>query len=111
MLRDGYVERAIQKLAAALARAIGLREAGKSEDALAELQAAKGALPLVPGVVDMLSPRDLLRALGSNEVAAQLVGILREEALAHVALGREREAIRALRRAERLTAELGAEPS
>jgi len=106
MLRDGYIERAIQKLAEAVARAVGLREAGEPEDALVELQAAKSGLPVVPGVMDVLSAKDLRHALGNDELAAQLIGIWREEALTYLALGNEREAIRALRRADRLTAEL-----
>lgn len=106
MLRDGYIERAIQKLGEAVARAVGLRDAGKLDEALAELQAAKAGLPLVPGVLDVLSPKDLRQALGSDEVVRQLIAILREEAFGHLALGNERDAIRAHHRAERLAAEL-----
>lgn len=109
MLRDGYIERAIQKLAAAVARAAGLREAGNAKEALEELRDAKANLPVVPGVLDVLSPRDLRRALGSDDVVMQLVDTLRQEALAYLALGLEREAVRAQHRAERLAAELGSD--
>ena len=106
MLRDGYVERAIKKLAEAVARAAGLRAAGASEHALEELRAAKAALPVVPGVFELLSAKDLRRALGSDEVAAQYVEILRQEAAVQLELGHEREALSAERRASRLAAEL-----
>jgi hypothetical protein len=109
MLRDGYIERAIQKLAAAVARAAGLREAGNAKEALEELRDAKANLPVVPGVLDVLSPRDLRRALGSDDVVMQLVDTLRQEALGYLSLGLEREAVRAQHRAERLAAELGSD--
>lgn len=106
MLRDGYIERAIEKLAAAVARAAGLRQAGSPKEALEELRDARSNLPVVPGVLDVLSPQDLRRALGSDDVVTQFIASLRQEALAYLALGLEREAVRAQHRAERLTAEL-----
>lgn len=109
MLRDGYIERAIQKLAEAVARAVGLRTAGKAEEALEHIQAAKAALPVVPGVLEVLSAKDLRQALGADEVVARYAELLREEALAYMAIGREREAVRALHRAERVEDELRAE--
>jgi hypothetical protein len=106
MLRDGYVERAIKRLADGIARAVGLRASGESEQALAELRAAKAELPVVPGVFEVLSAKDLRSALGSDEVAAHYVELLRQEALVYYELGREREAERAQRRAQRLASEL-----
>ncbi len=106
MLRDGYVERAIKRLAEGVARAVGLRASGESEQALAELRAAKAELPVVPGVFEVLSAKDLRSALGSDAVAAQYIEILRQEALAYYELGREHEAEKAQRRAQRLAAEL-----
>lgn len=102
MLRAGYIERAIAKLAEAIARAAGLRSAGQADAALAELQAAKAELPVVPGVLELLSPHDLRQTLGSDEGMMQLVGVLREEARVYMTLGRERAQLRA----ERLLAEL-----
>ena len=50
MLRQDLIKRAIEQLAAALARAMGYRASGQDLQALECLNEAKGSLPLVPSL-------------------------------------------------------------
>jgi hypothetical protein len=103
MLRQDLLKRAIEQLAAALARAMGYRASGQDLQALECLNEAKGALPLVPGMLDDLDAAALLAALG-HEAARALATVLAEEAALHEAAGRSVLAARRRSKSEQLLA-------
>jgi|HubBroStandDraft_1064217.scaffolds.fasta_scaffold576667_2 hypothetical protein len=75
MQRQDYIERLIQQVAAAIARALGAAEAGRPEEAQHELDAAwSGALGFRRGDVERLDEGTLRMMLGGKlQVAATLL--------------------------------------
>lgn len=100
MFRQDYIRRAIEQLSAALGRALGLAPTQPTE-ALECLREAKGALPIVPGMLDDMSPEDLLESLGPQS-AEVLARVLAMEADLLEKQGRTLLAARPRRQSERL---------
>jgi hypothetical protein len=109
MFRQDLIKRAIEQLGEALARALRLSQSQPSE-ALECLREAKGALPIVPGMLDDMSPEDLLESLGP-ESAEALARVLAAEADLLEKQGRPFLAARPRRQSERLRALLRREDS
>lgn len=101
MLRQDLLKRAIEQLAAALARAMGYRASGQDLQALECLNEAKGSLPLVPGMLEDLDAAALLSSLGP-EAARALATVLAEEAALHERAGRSVFAARRRSKSEQL---------
>ncbi len=81
MLRDDYVMRMVRQLAAAIARIAGLRNIGRDEEALAEIERVWGELfGLPPGLLDSMSPEALEAFLGAPEKTRLVAELLRHEA-------------------------------
>ena len=98
MYRDDYLLRIVRQLAEAGARALGLR-AKNPDEALETIEAAKRALPLVPGAHDSLSAATVLELLGGIETALGLAQLYRAEAEVRAQLGDPEAASRSARRA------------
>jgi hypothetical protein len=105
MFRQDLIQRAIERLAAALARALKLSQGAEPAAALEALRDAKGALPLVPGMLEDMPPATLIENVG-RESAAALARVLAMEADLLDQLGRSPLAARPRRQSEQLTAEL-----
>jgi hypothetical protein len=105
MYRQDFLKRAIEQLAAALARAAGLARSDQPREALECLAEAEGALPLVPGMLDDMDAASLLETLGAD-FAALLADVLAFEADLQERLGRPLLAQRPRRQSERLRAAL-----
>ena len=73
---------------------------------LDEIASAKRALPLVPGMVDEATPRDLAASLQSRELLRDLAELFRVEADAYKRVGDTRRAVFCLRRSLGLFEEL-----
>lgn len=100
MYRQDFIKRAIEQLAAALARAAGLKSEQPSE-ALECLREAEGAMPLVPGMIEDMDAEALLETVGV-EFAALLAQVLMLEAELQERLRRPLLAQRPRRQSERL---------
>ncbi len=106
MLRHDFVMKLIQQLGAALARIARLRNEARQAEALEEIAAAKSELPLVPGLLEQLSPSALVRTLGDDELIRQLAQLYRTEAELRYELGEPERAVRCLARSKDLLAAL-----
>jgi hypothetical protein len=95
------LQRAIEQLAAALAKAAGLSRAGQHAEALEAVREAKGALPLVPGMLEDMDVQTLIESLGVEQ-AELLARVLAVEADLHERLGRPLLAERPRRRSREL---------
>ncbi|HTV17671.1 MAG TPA: hypothetical protein VMG12_03345 [Polyangiaceae bacterium] len=105
MYRQDFFKRAIEQLAAALARAMGLAQSEQPAQALESLREAEGALPVVPGILEDMDATTLLETVGA-EFAAVLAQVLALEADLQERLGRPLLAQRPRRLSERLRAAL-----
>jgi hypothetical protein len=107
MFRQDLIKRAIEQLGDALARALKLSRDDQPGQALESLREAKGALPIVPGMLEDMSPATLIETLGpaSSEVLAR---VLATEADLLDRLGRSLLAERPRRQSRQLLALLGA---
>jgi hypothetical protein len=95
------LQRAIEQLAAALAKAAGLSRTGQHAEALEAVREAKGALPLVPGMLEDMDVQTLIEALGVEQ-AELLARVLASEADLHERMGRPLLAERPRRRSREL---------
>lgn len=75
MFRQDLIKRAIEQLGDALARALKLARDDQPAQALESLREAKGALPIVPGMLEDMSAEALIETLGpaSSEVLARVL--------------------------------------
>ena len=103
MFRQDVFMRAIEQIAAAIAKALGLVGAAQFEDALVAVRDGKRALPVVPGMVDDTAPEALFQLLG-REHSLALVALLDAEADALAGLKRDVLAERSRHRARALAA-------
>jgi hypothetical protein len=106
MFRQDLIQRAIEQLAAALARALKLSQSAQPAEALDALREAKGALPIVPGMLEDMPAATLIENLG-RESAAALARVLAMEADLLDQLGRSLLGARPRLQSKRLLAELG----
>jgi hypothetical protein len=98
--------RAIEQLAAAIAKALGFVGVAQFEDALVAVRDGKSALPIAPGMVDDMGPEALFQLLWKEHSLA-LVALLDAEADALAGLKRDVLAERSRRRARALEALAG----
>jgi hypothetical protein len=105
MFRQDLIKRAIEQLGEALARALKLSRNDRPGEALECLREAKGALPIVPGMLEDMAPTTLIEQLGA-EPAEALARMLAMEADLLDRLGRSLLAARPRRQSEQLMAEL-----
>jgi hypothetical protein len=103
MSQQDIILRAIEQIAAAIARAFGFVQTAHYDDALEAVREGKGALPIVPGMVDYMDPEALFQLLGAENTLA-LASLLNAEADALDGLKRTARADRARQRAEQLIA-------
>jgi hypothetical protein len=103
------IKRAIEQLGAALAKMAGLSLAGKHAEALEAVREAKGALPLVPGMLEDMDVQELIESLGVEQ-ARLLARLLAAEADLHDRMGRPLLAQRPRRRSQELFAQLEKPP-
>lgn len=103
MIRQDYIQRAIEELARAVA-ALLAKPGSSPEEVLREVLDAKRHIPLTPGLIDVLSGRDLAERLSDERLRTEVAQLLRLEGEAHRALGNEVHASRLLRRCEALLA-------
>ncbi|MEO8181931.1 MAG: hypothetical protein ABI895_24105 [Deltaproteobacteria bacterium] len=103
MFRQDVILRAIEQIAAAIAKALGFVGAAQFEDALVAVRDGKSALPIVPGMVDEMAPEALFQLLGKEHSPA-LVALLDAEADALAGLKRDVLAERSRHRARALDA-------
>lgn len=108
MLRTDWLLRVVEQLSQAVARAIGALRSGQEQEALQELMAAEGSLPLVPGLLDSLPAGELVKRLGP-EGTRGVIALLEVKAELQRRRGRWPLAERADRRAAGLRRVLGAE--
>jgi hypothetical protein len=101
LFRQDMIQRAIEQLGAALASLLGLSLAGKHAEALEAVREAKGALPLVPGMLEDMDVQTLIESLGVEQ-AELLARVLAVEADLHERLGRPLLAERPRRRSREL---------
>jgi hypothetical protein len=81
VIRDDLILRMVRQLAAAIARTVKLRDAGRDEEALAEIDRAWGELVgLPPGLLDAISPEALQRLVGEGDKVRLVAELLRHEA-------------------------------
>src|SRR5688572_9978473 len=88
MFRQDIILRAIEQIAAAIAKALGFARAEQFQEALDAVREGKSALPIVPGMVDALAPEALLQLLGKEHSLA-LVALFDAEADALAGLERD----------------------
>lgn len=69
MLQQDVIVRMIQQLGEAVARIMGLPRTTPLADVLQAIEDAKGALPLVPGMVDHTGASALSKMLGREQCA------------------------------------------
>jgi hypothetical protein len=105
MFRQDWIQRAIEQLGAALARAAGLSRSEQHAEALEVLREAKGALPLVPGVLEDMDVPTLIESLGVEQ-AELLARLLAAEADLLDRMGRSLLAQRPRRRSRQLFEQL-----
>lgn len=88
MFQQDLVVRAIEQLGDAVARLVGLLRDAPPAEVLEAIEDAKGALPLVPGMVDHVDAATLFKMLGQQQTVflAKILGI---EAEAFDQLGRQ----------------------
>jgi hypothetical protein len=110
MLRRDYILRAIEELARAMAAIAGLRKASQPEQALRAVEEAKARLPLVPGILDRLTPDSLRQMLTESGLLPQVVELYQQEAELCYVLGMKGRAVRCAARAEALRREQGPQP-
>jgi hypothetical protein len=104
LYEQDYILRLAKQLAAMLARVLGLRREGATEEALAELDGAYGELfGLPPGLVDVIPAAELARLLSDPQKIAMMAELLAAEASALEAAGRQEAAARR----RKLAGELG----
>jgi hypothetical protein len=103
MFRQDVFLRAIEQIAAAIAKALGFVGAAQFEDALIAVRDGKSALPIVAGMVDDMAPEALFQLLGKEHSPA-LVALLDAEADALAGLKRDVLAECSRRRARALEA-------
>lgn len=109
MFRQDMIQRAIEQLGAALARAAGLSRAEQHVEALEVLREAKAALPIVPGLLDHMDAQALVDSLGVQQ--SELLGrLLAAEADLLDRMGRSLLADRARRRSVELLERLRMPP-
>jgi hypothetical protein len=103
MFRQDVILRAIEQIAAAIAKTLGFARAEQFEEALDAVRDGKSALPIVPGMVDAMAPEALFQLLG-KEYSLALVALLDAEADALAGLKRDVLAERSRHRARALDA-------
>jgi len=101
LLRQDMIKRAVEQLGAALARAAGLSRTEQHAEALEALREAKGALPIVPGMLEDMDAQGLIESLGVEQ-AELLARLLAAEADLHDRMGRPLLAQRPRRRSREL---------
>lgn len=106
MFRQDMIKRAIEQLAAALAKIMGLAHAQQHAEALDAVRDAKSALPLVPGLLEDMDAETLIDSLGV-ERAELLARVLAAEADVLDRMGRSLLAERPRRRSVQLLERLG----
>ncbi len=87
--------RAIEQLAQAIARIVGLRQKD-AQQALEEVQKAKDSLPLVPGMLERTPPALLARLVPSAELREKLAELYELESQLHKQQGNVKAALKAL---------------
>lgn len=105
MFRQDMIKKAIEQFAAALAKVLGLARSGQHAEALEAVREAKGALPVVPGMLEDMDARALIESLGV-EHARLLARLLEAEADLHDRMERPLLAQRPRRRSHELFAQL-----
>ncbi len=103
MIRQDYIQRAIEELARAIA-ALSSKSVSP-EETLQRVTEAKRQIPLTPGLIDTLGARDIVVRLDAR-VVRDLATLLRLEGEAHLELGNEKQASRLLRRSGSLLSSL-----
>jgi hypothetical protein len=96
-----WIQRLIEQVGEALARAAGLARKDQHAEALDCIRQAQGQLRIVPGLIDHSDPEALFELLGPEQSRA-LGQLLAAEAEALSALGREPFARRARERSRQL---------
>lgn len=87
-IRDDFIMRMVAQLAAAVARMLGLRNAGQHEEALREAEQAHSLLGLPAGLLDRVDAATLASILGHQPAKLTAVAdVLDQEAAAMTALG------------------------
>jgi hypothetical protein len=109
LFRQDWIQRVIEQFAAALAKTAGLSHAGQHAEALEALREAKGALPLVPGMLEDMDVQELIESLGAEQ-ARLLARLLAAEADLHDRMGRPLLAERPRRRSVGLLEQLDRPP-
>jgi hypothetical protein len=100
MVERDYILRMIQQLAQALASILGLKRAGKLDEALAAVRStADGIFGPLLRTVDALDAQSAGRLLGSREKLAAYAALTAEEGSIHALKGDERRARESSRRA------------
>jgi hypothetical protein len=110
LFRQDWIQRVIEQFAAALAKIAGLAHAGQHAEALEALREAKGALPIVPGMLEDMDVRTLIESLGVEQ-AELLARLLAAEADLHDRMGRPLLAQRPRRRSQELFEQLARPPT
>jgi predicted xylose isomerase-like sugar epimerase len=103
------IQRAIEQFAAALAKVLGLSGAAQHAEALEAVREAKGALPIVPGMLEDMDVQGLIESLGVEQ-ARLLARLWAAEADLHDRMGRPLLAERPRRRSHELFAQLDRPP-
>jgi hypothetical protein len=100
MVERDYILRMIQQLAQALARVLGLKRAGKLDEALAAVrETADGIFGPLLRTVDALDAQSAASLLGSREKIDAYAALTEEEGSIHALKGDERRAGACFRRA------------
>ena len=103
MFRQDVILRAIEQIAAAIAKALGFAQAAQFQEALDAVREGKSALPIMPGMVDDMAPEALFQLLGKEHSLA-LAALLDAEADVLAGLKRDVLAERSRHRARALEA-------
>jgi hypothetical protein len=106
MFRRDLIQRAIEELSDAVARALKLSRDHQTAEALQCLREAKGALPIVPGMLEDMAPATLIEQLGAQPAEA-LARVLALEADLLDQLGRSMLASRPRQQSDQLLMQLG----
>lgn len=102
MFEQDLIVKEIRQLGEAIARLMGLARMDQPQEVLEGIEGAKGALPLVPGMLDHAGAGALLQMLGRDQYL-QLVQLLELEADALVKLKRPGVAALRRKRAQKLS--------
>lgn len=95
MLERDYVLRAIQQLAQAIGRILGLKRAGRLEEALAEVGVAADAIfGTLRSALDAIDPQSAARLLASREKIEAYAMLTAEEASIRRLMGEAAQAAR-----------------